>query len=250
MNEQTVAILPALGDNYTYLIPYEQEKTLAIDPGDAGKVLEVLGERGMQLGYILATHHHGDHTGGIGSLKGRTGCKVIGPDAQRIAGLDKLVKDGDTLELGDVCVRCIGVPGHTATSMCYLVTGKVFQAPLLFTGDTLFVCGCGRVLEADMQTMYNSLRKLAALPDETLVYPGHDYTEENVRFAMTVELDKEALQKKLSEIQIVLGKKNPRGHRPPYTVPSTMGEEKRLNPFLRAKTWQEFAELRKQKDVF
>jgi len=239
----TIEILNAFGDNYIYLVEYSQGLCFAVDPGDAQPVQAAIQQRRMKLTHILATHHHLDHTGGIGELKKRSACKVIGADAQRIAGIDTPVQDGNIVEIGDMSIRCIAAPGHTATSVCYFVTAKADNAPLLFTGDTLFVCGCGRLLECDGQTMFNSLQKLAALPDETLIYPGHDYTEENLRFALTFEPQNIALETKLNQVR-----QNILHNRP--AVPSTMPEEKMLNPFFKAKTWQQFAELRKKKDMF
>jgi hydroxyacylglutathione hydrolase len=234
-------ILSAFGDNYIYLVEYSPGKCFVVDPGDAKPVFDALEH--LQLIHILTTHHHADHIGGVGTLKHKTGCKVIGPDDKRIAGLDTAMGDGDTTELGDVTIRCIGTPGHTTTSVCYFVTGGSLGSGVLFTGDTLFVCGCGRMFECDGETMFESLQKLAALPDETLIYPGHDYTEENIRFALTFEPDDKLLQEKLMIVQ----NQNRTGQ---PTVPSVLGKEKQVNPFLRAKDWQTFATLRRKKDVF
>jgi len=241
-NELHITILPAFGDNYIYLAEYARGTCFAVDPGDAVVVQEALEQRGLALTHIFVTHGHGDHVGGVETLKLQTGCAVVGPD-RRIAGVDTMAGDGDVIELGEVSIRCIATPGHTETSVCYHVTSKMFTHPALFTGDTLFVCGCGRVLGCGYETMYASLQKLTALPDETLIYPGHDYTEENVRFALTVEPDNEALQEKLAWAQ----KQIQTGH---PTVPSTLAEEKRLNPFLQAKNRQTFATRRRKKDVF
>ena len=238
-----VEILNALGDNYIYVVEYGPGVCFAVDPGDAGLVQAFIKKRHLKLTHILATHHHADHIGGIGALKKAFGCGIIGPDKQRISGIDTVMRDGDIMELGEITIRCISTPGHTTTEVCYYVTSPSIESGLLFTGDTLFVCGCGRLFECDGQTMYASLQKLTALPDETRVYPGHNYTEENLQFALAVEPDNESLQKKLNDVK----QKNQNG-RP--TVPSTLAEEKRLNPFLKAKIWQEFAQLRQKKDVF
>lgn len=245
-----IEILNAFGDNYIYLVEYGPGACFAVDPGDARPVLASIEQHDLKLTHILATHHHADHIGGIGTLKKAFGCEVVGADNRRIDGIRTVVQDGDSIELGDVSIRCIATPGHTSTGICYFVTGKELGTPVLFTGDTLFVCGCGRLFECDGETMFESLQKIAALPDETRIYPGHDYTEENLRFALIVEPDNEALKEKLSEIQAVMAQQNPRGHGPPHTVPSTLTKERKLNPFLKTKTWQEFAELRRKKDVF
>ena len=226
-----------------YLVKYGPGVCFVVDPEDAQPVLAFIKQHHLKLTHILTTHHHFDHIGGIAELKKQYGCQVVGPDKQRIGGIDTVVQDGDVIELGDVSVQCIATPGHTATGVCYFVTGKELDGLLLFTGDTLFVCGCGRLFECDGETMYASLQKLTALPDETRLYPGHDYTEENLRFALIIEPENESLRKKLNAVR-----QNMQEDRP--TVPSTLGEEKQLNPFLKAKTWQEFARLRQKKNVF
>lgn len=238
-----ITILPAFGDNYVYLAEYAAEKCFVVDPGDAGPVLKELNRRDLQLTHIFVTHHHADHVGGMARLKEQTGCQVVGPDAKRIAGLDRVAGDGDVCGLGDVTVQSIATPGHTATSVCYYVMAASLSQPVLFTGDTLFVCGCGRMFECGGETMYASLQKLAALADDTLIYPGHNYTEENVSFALTVEPDNKALRKKLEIVR-----EQNRNGRP--TVPSALEEEKQLNPFLKARDWQTFSNLRRKKDVF
>ena len=239
----SIEILTAFGDNYIYLVEYEPQSCFVVDPGDAEPVQAFIRQHNLKLTHILTTHHHSDHIGGIGELKKTSGCEIIGPDKQRIAGIDTFVQDGDVLEVGEMSIRCIATPGHTATEVCYYGTGKEFDTPVLFTGDTLFVCGCGRLFECDGETMFKSLQKLAGLPGETLIYPGHNYTGENLQFALTVEPDNDALKKKLNAVQ-----QQNQHNRP--TVPSTLANEKQLNPFLKALNWQEFAELRKKKDMF
>lgn len=238
-----IETIRAFGDNYLYGVEYGPGVCFAVDPGDAATLEALVSQRNTQLTHILATHHHHDHIGGIGRLKNKYDCEVVGPEGTRIGTVDTLIKDGDQLEFGDLTVRCIATPGHTSTGVCYLMTGEPLDAPVLFTGDTLFVCGCGRLLECDGETMFHSLRKIAALPDETLIYPGHDYTEENLQFALTQEPGNKVLKEKLLTIRENILQGRP-------TVPSTLDEEKRLNPFLKAKTWQEFAALRRKKDLF
>ena len=239
----TISILPAFGDNYIYLVEYTKQKCFVVDPGDARIVHKELNRLDLRLTHIFATHHHADHIGGIHPLKNETGCTVIGPDVNRISMIDTVMGDEDVFSLTGLTIRCLATPGHTATSVCYFLSGESFQQPVLFTGDTLFVCGCGRMFECDGQRMYASLKKLAALPDETLIYPGHDYTEENLRFALTIEPDNKELKAKLNDIQEQTARNTP-------TVPSLFGEEKKLNPFLKASSWQAFAALRRKKDVF
>ena len=244
-NAKNITILSAFGDNYIYLVEYAPRKCFVVDPGDAKPVLEALENRigAPELTHIFATHHHADHIGGVSTLKRKTGCEVIGPEDKRIAGLDTIMGDGDTTELADVTIHCIATPGHTTTSVCYFVTGGSLGTGVLFTGDTLFICGCGRLFECDGQTMFESLQKLAALADETLIYPGHDYTEENVRFALTLDSDNVLLHKKLDEVRQKTAHNKP-------TAPSVLSEEKQLNPFLQAKDWQTFVTLRQKKDLF
>lgn len=242
-NPENITILQAFEDNYIYLFEYAPGQCLVIDPGDASTVTEALVRHDLQLTHILTTHQHPDHIGGVGTLKQQTGCQIIGPNETRISGLDIVMSDEETIELGDITIRCISTPGHTATGICYLATGNSLTQPALFTGDTLFVCGCGRMFECDGETMYTSLQKLAALPEKTLIYPGHDYTEDNVQFALTLEPDNTALQEKLNTVRQQAAANKP-------TVPSVLSEEKQLNPFLSAPDWQTFAERRKKKDVF
>lgn len=236
-----VTIINAFGDNYIYLVEYSPGKCFVVDPGEARPVTKMLQERDLKLTRILLTHGHFDHIGGMAELKKHSGCEIIGP--AEVSGADRVVHDGDMMDLEDMTIRSIATPGHTAQSVCYFAFGGPLTQPCLFSGDTLFVCGCGRVMGASMATMRESLNKLAALPQETLVYPGHDYTEENVRFALTVEPDSPALQDKRARIR-----QQTTAGRP--TVPSTIAEEKQLNPFLRVDNQTEFTRRRKLKDVF
>lgn len=253
-----VITLPASGDNFIYLCQYQQDKSFAIDPCDASSVLATLKQNNLKLTDILITHHHWDHTAGIQILKNKTTCTVIGPDKRRIPAIDKVIKDGQILQIDSARIKIISTPGHTLTSVCYYLLPTDETNPgLLWTGDTLFVNGCGRILESDAETMLNSLQKLASLPDNTLVYCGHDYTLENYQFALTIELENKAIQKRLREVTEAISQGK-------FTVPSTIYQEKLTNPFLNpdrpeiksalnmpnAKPAEIFAKLRKQKDFF
>lgn len=238
-----VEILEAFGDNYIYLVEYGPGVCFAVDPGEAGPVEAVVSQRNIKLTHILTTHHHFDHIGGIKELKKKYGCRVVGPDRKRIPTLDILMQDGETIELETMTIRCIATPGHTAADVCYYMTGEPLEAPVLFTGDTLFVCGCGRLFGGNGKIMFNSLQKLADLPDETRVYPGHDYTAEDIQFALRYEPNNAVLKEKLAQAQQKMQSGRP-------TVPSTLGEERKLNPFLKAENWEKLADLRKEKDVF
>lgn len=243
------------GDNYLYLCSQRSGEAFLIDPSESRKTLAALDEKKLKLTHILVTHHHFDHTSGLKELKSKTGCSVISPDAGRISGTDQVVKDGDVIRLGDIQIKIIATPGHTATGICYYLPAQNNNQPMVFTGDTLFIASCGRLLECDADTMWSSLQKLIALPDETLVYCGHDYTEDNLEFALSIEPDNAVVKNRLQQIRDLQSQGKP-------TVPSTILLEKQTSPFLRADTEQiraaltmrdvpaskVFAELRRHKD--
>jgi len=221
-----IEILPILKDNYAYLLTDRVSGTRAVvDPGEADPVLERLRRDGGRLDLVLITHHHGDHTGGNLALKHATGCRIVGPaaEAARIPGLDQGLEEGDTVELGACVARVIETPGHTAGHICFDLAAE----SALFSADTLFVMGCGRLIERDAATMWASLGKLMALPDATRVYCGHEYTVANARFALSVDPDNRALRERAAEIEQLRAAGTP-------TVPSTIAKEKATNPFLRA----------------
>lgn len=251
MHMDSVTTISALGDNYIYLYKCGQNNAFVVDPGDSSAVLRAIEEQELILTAVLVTHHHFDHTGGIRDLKEKTGCEVISPAAH-------IVNDKDILEIGAVKIQVIATPGHTRDSVCYyLQSSKGNKSGILFTGDTLFIGGCGRPIECDAQTMWDSLRKIAGLPDNTLVYPGHDYTQENYEFAMTIEPNNTTMKTRLQEIKELQNQGR-------LTVPSTVAQEKTTNIFLRADTpeiktvldmpkaagAEVFAELRRRKNVF
>ena len=252
-----VKVFFAGSDNYFYLLWDEPGRALAVDPPESEQILDFLEDNELSLAEILVTHHHCDHTSGVEELKKKTGCVVIGPDPDRSPAIDRLVKDNETLLLGPWQVRVIAVPGHTTTSVAYYVEPFEDNPGLVFTGDTLFVNGCGRILGGNGQTMWHSLEKLAALPEDTEVYCGHDYAEENYRFALEFDPENDQIRQRLKEVRLLNKEKKP-------TVPTTIGLEKSLNPFLRAenltirkavhmeqaKAWEVFAELRNRKDSF
>ena len=254
----SVITIPALGDNFIYLYRYNQNESLAIDPGDGSLVSRTLKEHGLNLKAILLTHHHWDHVAGTDELKRKTGCKVIGADKRRIPGIDSVVSDGQILSVGDSRLRVIATPGHTSTSVCYYLEPSAGNKNgILWTGDTLFIGGCGRLLECNAKSMAESLQKLASLPDDTLVYCGHDYTLENYEFALGIEPENQVVKERLEQIKQML-------KRGELTVPSTMLQERNTNCFLRAGTPElkaalgmqdaqavkVFAELRRRKDIF
>jgi hydroxyacylglutathione hydrolase len=254
----SVITIPALGDNYIYLYRYNQNDSLAVDPSDSSVVLRVLKEQDLNLKTILITHHHWDHIAGVSDLKRKTGCKIIGADRQRIPGIDSIMANGQIMPVGDSKVHVIATPGHTLTSVCYYMESSAGKENgILWTGDTLFVGGCGRLLECDAKTMWDSLQKLASLPDETLVYCGHDYTLENYEFANGIEPVNQIIKERLEQVRRLQAQGT-------LMVPSNILLEKTTNCFLRAGTaelktalgmqdaqaFEVFSELRRRKDVF
>jgi hydroxyacylglutathione hydrolase len=217
--------LPLLQDNYAWLILDPETGTSGVvDPAVAAPVLARLKALGRGLDWILATHHHGDHVGGNLELKAATGCRVAGAevDAHRIPGIDLRLAEGDSFAFGSRRAEIIATPGHTAGHISYWFADD----RALFCADTLFALGCGKLLEGDAATMQRSLAKLRALPEDALVYCGHEYTLANARFALTVDPDNAALRQRAA----LVAQMREKGE---ATVPSTLGEERATNPFLR-----------------
>jgi len=219
--EIEVIPLRAFKDNYVWTLR-NARCAAVVDPGEAQPVLDYLSAEKLQLVAILATHHHQDHVGGIAELRRKYAVPVYGPRGEPIATLTHPLGGGDRVALSELGVsfEVLDIPGHTRAHIAY------YGGNMLFCGDTLFACGCGRVFEGTPQQLYASLEKLVALPDETLVYCGHEYTLANIGFAKAVEPDNAALaEREASDAQLV------RARRP--TLPSTIGREKATNPFLR-----------------
>jgi len=216
-----VHAVPAFQDNYLWVIA-QGRRAAVVDPGDAAPVQRFLEARGLELAAILATHHHGDHVGGVPSLVERWHCPVFGPAHDGVEGLDRKLAEGDRIEVPgvDLAFDVLDVPGHTAGHIAYVGNGAVF------CGDTLFACGCGRLFEGTPAQMVRSLGKLAALPRETRVYCAHEYTMSNIRFAQAVEPGNGSLAARKARDAA-------RRERGEPTVPSTIGEELETNPFLR-----------------
>jgi hydroxyacylglutathione hydrolase len=255
MPEFVIRQLPVLRDNYVYLVhDPDSGATAAVDPSVAEPVLRALDDTGWRLTHILNTHHHVDHTGGNAELKAATGCVIVGPraDRDRIPGIDVEVGEGDSYTLGTQTARVYDVPGHTRGHIAFWFT----QSRALFCGDTLFLMGCGRLFEGTPEQMWRSLGKLRSLPPETRVYCGHEYTQSNARFAVTVDPANPALAARKARVDALRADGIP-------TVPATMGEEVATNPFLRADQpalqaatgtpgdpVATFAEIRRRKDSF
>ena len=213
-------------DNFGVLIHDPQTgATASIDAPEAEPVEEALQATGWKLTDILVTHHHGDHTAGIAELKQAHGCRVTAPrnEAARVPAVDLTAGEGDTISVGSLKARVLDTPGHTAGHVSYWFE----QDRLVFVGDTLFSIGCGRVIEGTPAMMWQSLLKLRALPEETAIFCGHEYTAANVRFALTIEPDNRALQARAAEVNSQIAAGRP-------TIPTTIGAERAANPFLRA----------------
>jgi hydroxyacylglutathione hydrolase len=232
--------IPVLSDNYVYLA-HDGDETAVIDPAVAEPVLAAARERGWTITQIINTHWHPDHTGGNLAIKAATGCRITGPagEAAKIPGIDRAVVEGDTVQIGSATGRVIDVPGHTAGHNAYYFA----DAEVLFCGDTLFALGCGRLFEGTPAQMSTSLAKLMALPDDTLVYCAHEYTQSNARFAVTAEPGNTDLASRVIDIDAARAAGRP-------TVPSTIGLERATNPFTRAASVAEFATRRAAKDAF
>jgi hydroxyacylglutathione hydrolase len=218
--------VPCLKDNYAYLV-YDRSEGVCgvVDASEAGPVSRALEARGLKLTHILSTHHHWDHIGGNLALKEAFGVKIVGSakDAARIPGIDIGLNEGDVFSLGSHAARVLEIPAHTSQHIAFF-----FEADLaVFTGDTLFAMGCGRLFEGTAEMMWASLTKLMQLPNDVRIYCGHEYTEANGRFALTVEPHNPDLVARMEDVRAVRAKGLP-------TIPTTMGLEKKTNPFLRA----------------
>jgi hydroxyacylglutathione hydrolase len=253
MSQINVALVPCLTDNYAYLIWDGSGLCTVVDPSEPEPVRRALAEHGLKLTHILNTHHHLDHCGGNLALKEQFSAQVVGPgkDRERIPGIDVGVGQEAPWNFGAHTVRVLEIPAHTRSHVAFVFDGFVF------TGDTLFAMGCGRLFEGTPAMMWASLSKLMLLPDTTKIYCGHEYTLSNGRFALTMEPENVDLQVRMREIQKLRDSNQP-------TIPSTMGLEKKTNPFLRphsleiraklnmkdADTIAVFGKIRKRKDNF
>jgi len=247
-----IEIVPCLSDNYAYLVK-SGGQCAVVDPSEPEPVRAALAKKGWTLTHILNTHHHLDHCGGNLELKAETGATIVGPgkDRARIPGLEVGVDEGSGWEFDGRKVQVLEVPAHTRGAITFVIDGHAF------TGDTLFLMGCGRLFEGDPKMMWTSLSKLMTLPDQTKIYCGHEYTQSNGRFALTLEPGNQALKARMDEVYALRAAGKP-------TVPASMGLEKQTNPFLRpdqpeirkslgmerADTVAAFGEIRARKDRF
>lgn len=251
-----LAVFPVLNDNFGYLLhDSDTGRTIAVDAPDFETIDGCLEENGWILSDILITHHHPDHTDGVLKLKAKYSAMVFGPAAEegKIKGLDAAVAEGDTIEFDGLDFSIISVPGHTLGHIAYYCAGF----DLLFCGDVLFSLGVGRMLEGEPKSMWEGLKKLRDLPDETNIFCGHEYTVSNAKFALSIDPENPALQHRAKEAQEARDEGE-------FTVPFMLGEDREANPFLRAdepeiaaalgmegrEPWEVFAALRKAKDIF
>jgi len=256
MSDLVIHQIPVLKDNFIYLVhDPESGESAAVDPAVAAPVMKALEVKGWSLTHIFNTHHHNDHTGGNLELKKATGCSIVGAavDASRIPGIDIQIAEGDRISIGNHQAQIFDVSGHTNGHIAYWFENN----NVLFSGDTLFSLGCGRLFEGTPEQMWGSLLKLRNLPDETSIYCAHEYTSTNVNFALTIEPENDDLKRRAEEVFRLRKDGKP-------TVPSILGEEKRINPFLRADNddllcaaglagqdaVSVFAEIRRRKDHF
>lgn len=221
-----IRLFPCLSDNFGYLIHDPATgATASIDAPEAGPIIKALEREGWKLTDILVTHHHADHVGGIAELKKKYACRVVAPfdNGTAIHDVDVRVKEGDTVKVGNLTARVLDTPGHTLDHISYM-----FDADrALFCADTLFSIGCGRVFEGTYPMMWESLLKLRALPNDTRIYCGHEYTASNVKFALGIEPNNPALKARAEEVAKQRAANQP-------TIPTLMRDEKEANTFLRA----------------
>jgi len=233
--------VPVLTDNYAWLIHDSVGgETVAVDPGEAAPVQAAAAARGWTIDQVWTTHWHPDHTGGNAALRA-AGARITGPAAEagKIPTLDATVDEGDMVRIGTTVAEVWHVPGHTAGHIAF----HLADAAAIFTGDTLFALGCGRLFEGTAAEMFANMQRYATLPDATQVYCGHEYTQSNGRFALTVEPGNHALAARMTAVDAARAAGE-------ATVPTQIGLERATNPFLRADDADAFAKLRERKDNF
>ena len=237
-----IEIIRCLQDNYSYLIIDEKSSiACVIDPSESEPIITYLEDNKIKLKFILNTHHHYDHVGGNKKLKEKYGASVIGyrGDKERIPEIDVFVDDEETWIYKNFETKIIHIPGHTLGHICFYF----YKEDSVFTGDTLFSLGCGRIFEGTYSQMFNSLMKIKALPQNTKIYCGHEYTKQNSKFCAAHDKNNENLKKKINDIEIKLKNGLP-------TVPSTIKDELECNIFFRSNNIETFSKLRDLKDNF
>ena len=237
-----VEIIPCLQDNYSYLIIDESNKIASVvDPSEAKPIINFIEKENINLKYILNTHHHYDHIGGNKDLKKKYNSVVIGykDDASRIPGIDILLNNNQIWKADNFEAKIMHIPGHTTGHISF----HFFKEKLIFTGDTLFSLGCGKIFEGTYQDMFDSLNQIKKLPQDTKIYCGHEYTLQNSKFCIKHDPENLNLKNKIVEIKKKLENNIP-------TIPSTLKDENECNIFLRAKDVESFSKLRDLKDNF
>jgi hydroxyacylglutathione hydrolase len=238
----TAQPVPILSDNYAWLLrDAATGATAIVDPAEGPPIEAAINQAGGRLDLILLTHHHADHVAATDEIRARFGCPVVGAkaDAHRLPRLDQAVVEGDTVSLGGSAARVIDTPGHTRGHIAFFFA----QGDVLLCGDTLFSLGCGRLIEGTAAEMFASLRKLAALPPDTAICCGHEYTANNARFALSADPGNAALQARAETVKRLRAAGQP-------TLPARLADELAENPFLRAPDAASFADLRARKDRF
>ena len=235
-----IVAVPAFSDNYLWLVHDGLSgETAVVDPGDPAPILAEAERRGWRIDQIWNTHWHPDHTGGNLAIKQATGAQIAGPATEAIPGRDISLSEGIEVRLGDHVGRVIEVPGHTLGHIALIFD----DAGVAFVGDTMFAMGCGRLFEGTPEQMFASLGRLAALPQSTRLYCAHEYTLSNARYAAHAEPGNSAIGARLSKVEAMRAAGE-------ITIPTTVGEERDTNPFVRAKDSEEFARRRAEKDSF
>jgi hydroxyacylglutathione hydrolase len=236
-----IVAVPVLTDNYAWLIHNgESGETAVVDPSVADPVLEAAAARGWRLTQILNTHWHPDHTGGNEGIQAATGCTIIAPaEAERVSKVDRIVHEGDRVTVAGRESVVWDIPAHTAGHIAYYFEDE----RMIFVGDTMFAMGCGRLFEGTAEQMYRNLRRIVDLPEQVLIYCGHEYTLANARFAAYAEPGNNAIAERLAAVSALRDEGK-------VTLPTSVAQELATNPFVRASDVEEFARLRRDKDSF
>ena len=233
--------VPALSDNYIWMFRDPASGSVAVvDPGQDAPALAAAKQRGWTITHILNTHWHPDHTGGNAAIKAATGAPITAPaEAEKVSAVDRVVAEGDRVSVGELEAVVWDIPAHTAGHVAFYFE----DAKMIFVGDTLFAMGCGRLFEGTAEQMFANMQRFAALPDDVMIYCGHEYSLANARFAVHVDPDSAAVSKRYAK----MAEMRERGE---VTLPTSIGEEKATNPFMRARDVGELARLRTMKDSF